>query len=163
MTTLKSISMAVVIAATAMTALAPMAEAAGLPDLKPAFNTKTGKLTVKNTGGAKAGRSIATISCSASGGGSCPDPTPAQMAPYTIPGYDDVAAIKFGPIAANSSKSKVIGLVQTLNWLPGSYWLTVCVDAGQHVAESNEGNNCKRFRKTVRGRPALRLHLKSGS
>ena len=78
MTSIKSITLALVVAATSMTALAPMADAAGLPNLKPGFNTKTGKLTVKNTGLAKSGKFVATISCSASGGGSCPDPTPAQ-------------------------------------------------------------------------------------
>ena len=72
MTSIKSITLALVVAATSMTALAPMAEAAGLPNLKPGFNTKTGKLTVKNTGLAKSGKFVATISCSASGGGSCP-------------------------------------------------------------------------------------------
>lgn len=161
MTSIKSITLALVVAATSMTALAPMADAAGLPNLKPGFNTKTGKLTVKNTGLAKSGKFVATISCSASGGGSCPDPTPAQMVPYTIPGYDDVAAIAFKPIAGGNSASKVIGLVKTLNWAPGQYTLTVCVDAGQQVKESNEGDNCRRFRKSVRPgslTPPLRLN-----
>jgi|GEM_PF-3080314 len=166
MTTLKSITMTLAIAATALTAMAPLAQAAGQPNLKPAFSTKTGKVTVKNVGGGDAGRSLATVHCQKVGGGGCADPTPAQIAPYENPAYPNKAVIKFGPVPGNSKKSHTFPFYAGLTWDPGNYIFTVCVDAGDHVAESNERDNCKRYRMRVKPNsvtPPRRLNLKSGS
>lgn len=161
MTPIKSILSAAVIAATALVAVAPAAQAADLPNLKPGFNTKTGKVTVKNVGPGDAGRSIATVYCQALGGGGCADPTPAQLAPYLNPAYPNHAVIKFGPVSGNSSKSHTFPFYNSLVWAPGSYIFTVCVDAGKHVKESNERDNCSRYRMSVRGKPQIKRNLRT--
>lgn len=161
MSPFKSILSAAAVAATSVALVASAAQAADLPNLVPGWNDKTGTVTVKNIGGGDAGRSIATVHCKAMGGGSCADPTPAQIAPYQNPAYPDRAAIKFGPVAGNSSKSHTFPFYNSLVWMPGNYILTVCVDAGKHVKESNERDNCKRFRKSVRGKPQIKRQLRT--
>jgi hypothetical protein len=45
------------------------------PDLKPKFNSANGSVGVSNVGDADAAPTWVTVSCAASGGGSCPDPS----------------------------------------------------------------------------------------
>ncbi len=121
------------------------------PNLVPDFNTTTGTVTVVNDSAARVNRrSIATVSCAARGGGSCPEPTAAQAGPYEIAGYPNVAAIRIRRIRPNKAVRHRIRFFHHLVFAPGQYVFTVCVDAGSHIAESNEGDNCARFVKNVR-------------
>mgnify|MGYP001818729158 CR=1 FL=1 len=129
---------------------ANMVFAAGQPDLVPGFNTKTGVVTVKNSSNAPSGKSVATIGCATAVPAGCPEPAPAAIAPYENPAFPNVASVKIGPIAPSKKKSHSLSFYKDLVWAPGTYWLTVCADAGNDVAESNERNNCRRFKKVVR-------------
>ncbi len=148
--------------ATAAAVLVSSAAAADVqPNLRPGFNVNTGQLTVKNVGPGDAGRSIATVRCNTTAPSGCPDPAPAQIAPYENPAFPNAAAVKFKPIAGNSGASHTFPFYAGLAWGPGVYTLTVCVDAGKHVAESSEGDNCKRFRKIVRKSAGGPTHFKT--
>ncbi len=120
-------------------------------NLVPKFNATIGKVAVKNIGNATAGRSFVTISCATSVPGGCPDPAPALAAPYENAAFPNKATVKMGKIAPGSQQAHTIAFFGSLVFAPGTYWFTVCADAGDHVVESNEGDNCRRFRKTVRG------------
>lgn len=119
-------------------------------NLVPGFNVKTGTVVVKNTGVDPAGRSVVTIGCSAKGAVTCPEATAAQLAPYLIGGYPNTAAIRTGQIKAGSKFQHKINFFNSLVFAPGTYYFSVCADAGNHVVETNEGDNCKRFIKTVK-------------
>ena len=129
---------------------ANIAFAEGQPDLVPGFNTKTGVITIKNSGNAPAGKSVATIGCATAVPTGCPEPAPAAIAPYENPAFPKVASVKIGQIAPSKKKSHALSFYKNLVWAPGTYWLTVCADAGDDVAESNERNNCRRLKKVVR-------------
>jgi len=123
---------------------------AGLPNLSPSFSVSTGSVKVFNADHGAAGASVVTVKCTGMGGASCPDPTPAQAAPYTIAGFVNTAAINVPPLGANQSFAHTIAFFASLSFAPGKYAFTVCVDAGKAVRESVERDNCKRFAKTVR-------------
>ncbi|MEP3244704.1 MAG: CARDB domain-containing protein [Sneathiella sp.] len=131
-----------------------------MPNLKPGFNTATGTVQAKNTGNAIAGKSVLTIKCAAMHGGSCPDPTPAQMADYTLPGYADMGAINVPKVGPSKTFSHKIKFFNDLNFAPGKYIFTVCVDAGKTVRESNENDNCKRFSMVKKSAPKRPHKLK---
>lgn len=128
----------------------PTAALAG-PDLKPKFNSATGQVRVSNGGDAAAGASWVTVSCSAQGGGACPDPAPADAAPYMNPGFPNTAAIAIPALGAGKQQAHVIAFFDSLAFAPGSYVFTVCADAGNAVAEDSERNNCVQVKKQVRG------------
>ncbi len=123
--------------------------AVAAPNLVPGFNVATGTVSVGNIGNATADTSIVTVRCTPQGG-SCPDPTPAQAAPYEFPGFPNVASIKTPKLIAGGNFNHKIAFFDDLTFAPGVYLFTVCVDAGKDVAESKEGDNCRRFRKVVR-------------
>jgi hypothetical protein len=131
-----------------MAATVSMAEAASA-DLKPGFNVKNGRISVSNAGDAPAGRTYATIECATTVPAGCPEPAAAALAPYQNASFPNAATVKFNPLKAGQTRSHKIAFYKDLVWAPGTYWLTVCVDAGDHVAEANEGNNCRRFKKRV--------------
>ena len=139
-------------AATAAT-LATSALAADV-NLKPGFNVNTGTVYAKNVGADKSGRFLATVGCSAQGAATCPDPAAADIAPYQNPAFPNVATIKFKPLGGMKTAKHTFPFFGGLAWGPGTYVLTVCVDAGNHQAETNEGDNCQRFVKKVK-RPAI--------
>ena len=134
----------------ALTALTAAGAAQAGPNLVPKFNVNSGVIGVANVGTDPAGRSIVTIGCAASGGGICPEPPAALLAPYQIAGYPNVAAVRANPIDAGKVFSHKISFYNSLVFVPGTYYFTVCADAGNHVAETNEGDNCKRFTKIVK-------------
>ncbi|MHA3916634.1 CARDB domain-containing protein [Halovulum sp. GXIMD14793] len=123
--------------------------AVAAPNLVPGVNVKTGVVSVSNTGAATAAPSLVTVKCTAQGG-SCPDPTAAQAAPYTFPGFPNVAGIKVPKLIAGGNFNHKISFFSSLTFTPGGYYFTVCVDAAKTVEESKEGDNCRRFRKVVR-------------
>ena len=108
----------------------------------------------RGAGADAAGVSHATLECIAQGGGSCPDPAPAAAAPYENPAFPNKASFLVPGIAAGGQNNHVIGFYNSLVFAPGSYTFVVCVDAGREVREDNERDNCARFVKRVRGRPA---------
>ncbi len=138
------------ITAALLASIATAAVADPLPNYRPGFKSNTGTVIVKNVGGASKSRSIVTVECSTTAAGGCPDPTPAQAAPYQIAGYPNVVAIKTPPLKANGSFAHTIGFFNSLAWTPGTYYFTVCVDAGDHVVEKTNSDNCRRFRKVVK-------------
>ena len=119
-------------------------------NLVPKFNVNTGTVAVANTGADAAKSSVVTIGCSSAGTVGCPDATAAQMAPYQLAGFPNVAAVKVPELAAGKSYSHKINFYNNLAWQPGTYYLSVCVDAGNSVAETNEADNCKKFKKIVK-------------
>lgn len=126
------------------------AQAKPLPNLVPHFSVKTGVAAVSNLGpGAATKKTVITVHCSAPGG--CPDPTPAQAAPYENPAFPNKVSITAKPLKAGKSFKHKIAFFSSLAFPPGSYAFTVCVDAGGAVAETAEGDNCKRFVKKVAG------------
>lgn len=122
------------------------------PDLKPKFGAKSGTVRVSNTGDAGAAGSWVTVSCAAGGGGVCPEPAPADVAPYLNPAFPNKVAIAVPALNAGQQHNHGIGFFDDLAFAPGTYSFSVCVDAGGDVAEDNEGNNCILVQKTVRSR-----------
>ena len=119
-------------------------------NLVPKFNTNTGMVGVSNIGGDAAERSIVTIGCASAGTTDCPDAPAALLAPYQIGGFPDVAAIKVPALAAGKTFHHKISFYNNLVWQPGTYYLSVCVDAGKYIAETNEADNCRKFKKIVK-------------
>ena len=142
MSVLKAVIFAICTLAAAGSALAG-------PNLVAKFNTKTGMVTVHNVGTDPAGRSIVTIGCTPAGSVSCPEAPAAMMAPYELAGYPGVAAIKVPELAAGKSYHHKVSFYGLLVWLLGTYYLSVCADAGHHIAETKEADNCKKFKKIV--------------
>jgi hypothetical protein len=132
------------------------------PDLSPKFNSGNGSVRVTNVGDADAASTWVTVSCAASGGGSCPDPAPADAAAYLNPAFPNMVAIEVPPLAPGAQHTHVIAFFGGLAFAPGSYSFTVCADAGADVAEDNE-RNCVVVKKSVRGRPGGPTDLKSNS
>lgn len=114
------------------------------------INVQTGMVTVKNTGADPAGRSVVTVGCASAGTTNCPDAPAALMGPYELAGFPDVAAIKVPGLAGGKSFNHKISFYNMLNWQPGTYYLSVCADAGKWVPETNEADNCKKFKKIVK-------------
>lgn len=119
------------------------------PDLKPKFNAGNGSVKVANVGDADAASTWVTVSCAASGGGSCPDPAPADVAPYLNPAFPDMVAIEVPALAPGAKYGHVIAFFAGLEFDPGTYSFTVCADAGADVAEDRE-RNCIIVKKSVR-------------
>ena len=132
--------------------LCSAAAAGANPNLKPHFSVSDGVVGVTNEGASAAtNKSVATVRCKkVSGPGSCPDPTPAQAAPYEMPGFPNVAAIVTPPIKAGDGFKHEIAFFNSLVFAPGKYAFTVCVDAGKDIKESSEKDNCERFLKVVK-------------
>ena len=124
------------------------------PNLQPAFNAKTGTITAHNVGAANAGRSLATITCSGMGGQQCPDPAAADIAPYENPAFPNAATVKMKPIGAGNKVSHTFPFYKNMNFMPGTYFFSVCVDAGDHVVETTNADNCTRVRHTVKPKQA---------
>jgi len=145
--------------AAAMVLAAP-ALAMADPNLKPDFDTKTGTVAAINTGASDAGASLLTISCAGLGGAVCPDPNPADLAPYMNAAHPNAASVKMKAVPAGTKEEHTIPFYKTLPFAPGSYIFTVCVDADNDVVESSEGDNCSRIRHTVKPKKAT-LKLKT--
>lgn len=116
-----------------------------LANLKPGFNVKTGMVTVSNNGANANNKSVVTIACKKTGGGGCPDPTPGQLAEYSIPGFAGRVAVVTPAIAGSHQFAHTISFFKDLNFSAGKYVFTVCADAGRDVKESSEGDNCSKY------------------
>lgn len=124
------------------------------PDLVPGFNVNSGVVSVSNSGNAPAVKSWVTVECFAAGAGSCPDPAPAQALPYENGAFPNKASVTVSPLGPAQNFNHPIAFYGSLTFPPGNYIFVVCADAGNYVSEDVEGNNCRRFPKRVRGRPA---------
>lgn len=121
---------------------------AAAPDLVGDFDTATGTVTVKNNGDALAGMSVVTLKCQrrkppvVGGGGGCPEIPRTFVPNYTNPAFPDSLAINVGPLAPGATFNHVLPFFGALVFPgPAAYAFTTKVDAGNTVAESNEGNN----------------------
>ena len=120
---------------------------AASPDLVPDFNTASGTVTVKNDSSVAAGPSVVTIKCQrrrppvVSGGGRCPEIPRTFMPNYTNPAFPDSLAINVPGLAPGATFNHALPFFGGLVFPPGAYAFTTRADAGNAVAESNEGNN----------------------
>lgn len=127
------------------------AAAAG-PDLRPKFSASSGTVRVGNTGDADAAGSWVTVHCAAMGGGVCPDPAPADVAPYLNPAFPNMVAVAVPPLSPGQQQTHVIAFFGDLEFAPGTYAFSICADAGNDIPEDSERNNCITVKKSVNGR-----------
>lgn len=106
----------------------------------------TGQLGVINLGDSASGPTQMTLTCQKLGGGSCPEAP--GMAAYENPAFPNAATIEVPELAPDQSFKHQLDFWNDLVWGPGSYQLSVMVDAGTAVAESNEANNATAVKKT---------------
>lgn len=122
-----------------------------LPDLRPIESRAlTGTVSVKNFGPGPAAASIATLVCQKVGaepGGHCPDP--GRIPEFTDGAYPNAVVVHVPPLAAGHVFNFKLPFWGSLVWSSGSYNLTLTVDAGATVAETNEGNNVGVANKVV--------------
>ena len=124
------------------------APASAAMDLVPDTSQLTsGTIRIVNQGKDLAGASQLTIVCQKQGGGSCPEAV--GMAAYENPAYPNAATVNVPAIAPGGMYSHALSFWGDLTWTPGTYTLTVNVDVGGVVAESNEGNNGDAVQKVV--------------
>jgi hypothetical protein len=133
------------------------------PDLKPKFGASSGTVRVSNAGDADAAGSWVTVHCTAGGGGVCPDPAPADVAPYLNAAFPDAVAIAVPALSPGAQHNHAIAFFDDLDFAPGTYAFTICADAGAEVAEDSERNNCITVKKTVRSRISGPDRLKSNT
>jgi len=118
---------------------------AASPDLVPIPSrlVSTGTVSIQNAGDGPAAPSVATVNCHKVGhvgpGGGCPELPPHSE--YSDPAYPDVVVVHIPKIKKGHVYSVGLSFWSALVWPPGDYTLTITADAGNAVAESNEGNN----------------------
>ena len=106
-----------------------------------------GTVSVRNSGPAAAGPSVATVVCTKIGGGACAE-SPA-MAPFTNPAYPNAIVVAVPALAIGKVHSFKLPFWKSLVWPSGKFSFSVTADAGGTVAETNEGNNQKAAIMTV--------------
>jgi hypothetical protein len=106
----------------------------------PAKLVNNGTVQVRNTGNETAGPTVAVIRCNKVGQtGGCPD---VQMQPkYQNPAYPNAVTVNIPKLKPGEVHNHKLAFWDAMVWPPGDYKLTITVDAGSAVAESNEGNN----------------------
>jgi hypothetical protein len=143
---------ALIAAATTFLAVAPASAqrpsgpggiVAASPDLQPIPSRIThGVVSVRNTGVAASGPSIATVNCHLPNQrGGCPEIPERPLGAYENPAYPNRVAVSIPAIQAGHVHSHTLSFWSALNWPSGSYVFDFVVDAGAAVGESNEGNN----------------------
>jgi hypothetical protein len=120
------------------------------PNLTASFNVNTGAISVTNTGSSINKTFYVSIECQEPRGGACPEPKPAQIAPYQHAAIPNAAAIKVKGLGSNKTYTHVLPFYASLDWAPGKYTLRVCADPTQAVNEANYSDNCSSVRKLVR-------------
>jgi hypothetical protein len=145
---------ALVVTATAFLAIAPASAqrvgpggpgglVAASPDLQPIPSRIThGVVSVRNTGVAASGPSIATVNCHLPNQrGGCPEIPERLVAAYENPAYPNRVAVNIPAIEPGHVHSHTLTFWSALDWPSGTYVFDFVVDAGGTVGESNEGNN----------------------
>jgi hypothetical protein len=112
-------------------------------DLQPLpSRIEHGVVSVRNTGTAASGASIATVNCHLPGQtGGCPDIPAAALAAYTNPAYPNRLVVNIPAIPAGHVHNHNLSFWQDMDWPTGSYVFDFVVDAGGTNNESNEANN----------------------
>ena len=143
-----------ILLASALAAATSATASAGI-DLIADFDAATGTVKVTNVGDAAASISVVTIECKRrkpappKGGGGCPDPAPALVAPYEMPAYPNKAAVKVPMLAPGASYAHALAFFPGLVFPSGAYAFMIRADDGNMVPESNEANNNKTVTKIV--------------
>jgi hypothetical protein len=129
------------IAGAATAGLWALSSAAAAADLVPTIDNLAvgGHVGAVNQGDMPSGPAVLTIVCSKNGGGSCAEA--AGMAAYENPAYPNAVTVSLPGLAPGDSFDHALAFWNELDWDAGSYTLTVLVDAGNAVEESNERNN----------------------
>lgn len=118
------------------------AQAAAQPNLSPVLNAPmNASVGVQNTGTTAAGPSHLTINCTRFGktDGGCPDAP--GMAAYVDPAFPNRVVIDVPALEPGESFNHNLSFWAAIPWTPGTYVFDAVADAGNDVAESNEGNN----------------------
>jgi hypothetical protein len=120
---------------------------AASPDLQPIPSRIThGVVSVRNTGTAASGRSIATVNCHLPNQrGGCPEIPARLVGAYENPAYPNRLTVAIPAIPAGHVHSHNLTFWNALNWPSGTYVFDFVVDAAGSVGESNEGNNIGSF------------------
>ncbi len=132
-------------------------------NLVPQFNASTGHVTVQNTVDDPAAATWVTIECN----GDCPEPPPAQLAPYLNPGFANKLSIQVPALAGGQSFQHNVAFWNALVFPAGVANFTVCADASGLVREISERDNCIQVSHRQRGPkvkipvPSPRLRLKN--
>jgi hypothetical protein len=120
------------------------------PDLTVSFGATSGTVRVKNIGDTDAGQAVVVIQCAGLNGASCPDPAPADVAPYLDAAYPNMVVVDIPALAPGKQHNHVISFFGDLDFEPGKYSFAVCALAAGSWDESNFKNNCLKVQKTVR-------------
>lgn len=123
-------------------ALATSAPAFAAADLVPVVtNLATGEAAVINLGDAASAAGHMTVNCEQTmGAGGCPE-DPVGMVPYEDAMFPNRAVMAVPALGPGESYSHQMAFFAGLVWSPGTYELTLEVDAGNTTAEVNEANN----------------------
>jgi hypothetical protein len=120
------------------------------PDLTVTFGATSGTVRVKNVGDSDSGKAVAVINCAGLNGATCPDPAPADAAPYLDAAYPNMIVVDIPALSPGKQHNHVLSFFGGLNFGPGSYNFAVCVLAEGAWDEENFKNNCVKVKKTVR-------------
>jgi hypothetical protein len=117
--------------------------AARVIDLQPIpSRIEHGVVSVRNTGTAASGPSIATVNCHLPGeDGGCPEIPAGALAAYTNAAYPNRLVINIPAVPPGHVHSHDLTFWDEIDWPSGSYVFEFVVDAGAANNESNEGNN----------------------
>lgn len=112
-------------------------------DLQPIpSRIEHGVVSVRNTGTAASGPSIATVNCHLPGEeGGCPEIPAAAIAPYVNAAYPNRVVVNIPAIQPGHVHSHNLSFWDEVDWPSGSYVFEFVVDAGATNNESNEANN----------------------
>jgi hypothetical protein len=111
-------------------------------DLVPVVtNLAAGEAAVINIGDAASAAGHMTVNCEQTAGvGGCPE-DPVGMVPYENAMFPNRAVMEVPALGPGESYSHQMAFFAGLVWAPGTYELTLEVDAGDATAEVNEANN----------------------
>lgn len=112
-------------------------------DLQPIpSRIEHGVVSVRNTGTAASGASIATVNCHLPGQeGGCPEIPDAALAAYENAAYPNRVVVNIPAIQPGHVYSHNLTFWDDVDWPSGSYVFEFVVDAGATNNESNEANN----------------------
>lgn len=112
-------------------------------DLQPIpSRIEHGVVSVRNTGTAASGPSIATVNCHLPGQeGGCPEIPAAAIPAYTNAAYPNRLVVNIPAIPAGHVHNHNLSFWEDMDWPSGTYVFEFVVDAGATVNESNEANN----------------------
>lgn len=112
-------------------------------DLQPIpSRIEHGAVSVRNTGSAASGPSLATVNCHLPGQeGGCPEIPAAFLAAYENPAYPNRLVVNIPAIQPGHVHTHYLTLWDEMTWPAGTYEFEFVVDAGSAVAETNEANN----------------------